>query len=65
MACVLSHDQLFATPWTVTCNAPLSMEFSRRNPGVGCQFLFQGIFLTQELNLCFFRLLYCKWILYC
>ena len=23
-----SHVQLFATPWTVTCQAPLSMEFS-------------------------------------
>ena len=25
----LSHVQLFATPWTVSCQAPLSMEFSR------------------------------------
>ena len=65
MACVLSRDWLFATPWTVTCDAPLSMEFSRRNTGVGCQFVFKGIFLTQELNLRFFRLLYCQWILYC
>ena len=24
----LSHIQLFATPWTVACQAPLSMEFS-------------------------------------
>ena len=24
-----SHVQLFATPWTVACQAPLSMEFSR------------------------------------
>ena len=24
----LSHVQLFATPWTVACQAPLSMEFS-------------------------------------
>ena len=30
--CVLvaSHIQLFATPWTVACQAPLSMEFSRQ-----------------------------------
>ena len=31
--CVLSHFsyvQLFATPWTVTCQAPLSMKFSRQ-----------------------------------
>ena len=26
--CVLSHVQLFATLWTVTCQAPLSMGFS-------------------------------------
>ena len=25
-----SHVQLFATPWTVACQAPLSMEFSRQ-----------------------------------
>ena len=26
----LSHVQLFATPWTVACQAPLSVEFSRQ-----------------------------------
>ena len=26
----LSHVQLFATPWTVACQAPLSMRFSRQ-----------------------------------
>ena len=26
----LSHIQLFSTPWTVACQAPLSMGFSRR-----------------------------------
>ena len=25
-----SHVQLFATPWTITHQAPLSMEFSRQ-----------------------------------
>ena len=25
----LSHVRLFATPWTVACQAPPSMEFSR------------------------------------
>jgi len=32
-ACVLSpfcRVQLFVTPWTVACQAPLSMEFSRQ-----------------------------------
>ena len=27
----LSHVQLFAIPWTVACQAPLSMEFSRQD----------------------------------
>ena len=37
----------FATPWTVTNQAPLSMEFSRQEYWRGCHFLLQGIFLTQ------------------
>ena len=28
--CVLSYVQLFATPWTVACQAPLSLGFSRQ-----------------------------------
>ena len=50
---LLSHIQLFATPWTVARQAPLSMEFSilGQNTGVGCHSLLQGIFLTQGLNL--------------
>ena len=36
-------------------------DFPGKNTRVGCHFLFQGIFLTQELNL---GLLHCKWILY-
>ena len=27
---MLSHVPLFATPWTVTCQAPLSLGFSRQ-----------------------------------
>ena len=27
---LLNHVQLFATPWTVACHAPLSMGFSRQ-----------------------------------
>ena len=38
--CTLSHVQLFATPWTIACQAPLSQEFSRKNTGGGCHFLF-------------------------
>ena len=36
----LSHVQLFATPWTVTRQAPLSMEFSRQE----CHVLWLGHF---------------------
>ena len=52
--CVLScfgHVQLFVTLRTVTHQAPLSMGFSSKNTGVGCQALLQGIFLTQGLKL--------------
>ena len=31
VAQLLSHVHLFATPWTVACQAPLSMEFSRQD----------------------------------
>ena len=27
---MLSHVRLFATPWTVACQAPLAMKFSRQ-----------------------------------
>ena len=48
------------TPWTVVCQAPLCVRFSK-NTGVGCHFLFQGIFPTQGSNPV---LLHCKQILY-
>ena len=57
----VSHVRLFATPWSVTHQDPLSMEFSGKNTGVGCHFLLQGIFLTQGLNP---GLLYWRQILY-
>ena len=36
-------------------------DFLGKNTAVGCHFLLQGIFLTQELNP---GLLHCKWMLY-
>ena len=42
--------QLFATPWTVACQSPLSMEFSSKNTGAGYHFLLQGIFPTQGIE---------------
>ena len=50
--CVLSrvYVQLFVTPWTVACQAPLPMGFSRREHWSGLHFLLQGIFPTQGWN---------------
>ena len=47
---VLSHVQLFATPWTVACKAPLSMEFFRQVYWVGYYCLLHGIFPPQGSN---------------
>ena len=66
-ACVLScfsHVLLLTTLWTVACQAPVSMEFSNKNTGVGCHFLLQGIFLTQGSNPRLLHLLHCRQILY-
>ena len=35
---LLSHVQLFATPWTVACQAPLSMGFLRKEYQSGLPF---------------------------
>ena len=37
------------------------MEFPRKNTGVGCHFLLQGVFPTHEWNL---GLLHCRWVHY-
>ena len=52
---------LFVTPWIVGLQAPLSMEFSSKSPGVGYHALLQGSFLSRS-NL---ALLHCRQILYC
>ena len=46
-----SRVWLFATPWTVAHQAPLSMEFSRQEYWSGLHLLLQEIFLTQGSNL--------------
>ena len=38
------------TPWTVACQVPLSMEFSRQVHWSGLPFHSPGVFLTQGLN---------------
>ena len=46
----LSCVRLFATPWTIAYQAPLSMGFSRQEYRSGCHFLLQGIFPTQGIE---------------
>jgi len=58
---LLSHVQLFETPWTVACQAPLSMNSPNKNLGVVSHSLLQGIFLTQGSNK---SLLHYRWVLY-
>ena len=41
---------LFETQWTVACQAPLSMGFSRQEFWSGLPFPLQGIFPTLGLN---------------
>ena len=54
---VLSRVRLFATPWTVACQALLSMGFPSQEYCMeeGCHFLLQGIFPTQGSKLCLLR----------
>ena len=56
--CVISRVQLFATPWTVTHQAPLSIGFSRQEYWNGLPFPLQEIFLAQGLNSCLVCLLH-------
>ena len=58
---VTQLSQLFATPWTVTCWAPFSMEFSKQEYWSGLPFpssgdlpqqgLIPGLFALQEDSL--------------
>ena len=48
--CMLSCVQLFATARTVADRLICPWYFPGKNTGVGCHFLFQGIFLTQGLK---------------
>ena len=61
--CMLSHFsrvQLFVTPWTVACLAPLSMGFSRQEywSGLSCPSSLVGIVPTKGLNLHLLHLLH-------
>ena len=52
-ACMLSrfsHGQLFATHWTIACQAPLFMSSPGKNTGVDYHALLQRICTTQGSN---------------
>ena len=51
VAVVLIHVRLFATPWTVARQAPLSVGFSRQEYLSGLPFPSLGIVPTQGSNL--------------
>ena len=53
-----SRIQLFLTLWTIACQAPLSMGFSRQEYWSGLPCPPPGIFLMQGLNPCLLRLLH-------
>ena len=48
------HVWLFATPWTVVCQALLSMRFSRQENWSGLPFPIQRIFQTHGSSPCLF-----------
>ena len=51
--CVLSHFsrvQLYVTPWTVACQAPLAMGFSRQEYWSGLPFPFSGDILDPGIQ---------------
>ena len=58
---LLSSVNSFVTPWTVACQAPLSMGFPKQEFWSGLPFPSPGIFLIQGLNLC---PLIDMWVLY-
>ena len=59
-----SHVWLFVTWWTIAHQASLSIGFSSKNTGVGCQALLQEIFPRQWSNQYLLQLLHCRQILY-
>ena len=61
--CVLSHVWLFATPWTVACQAPLSVEFSRQKYWSGSPFPSPGDLLRPR-DWMKLHLLHCRQSLY-
>ena len=60
MLCLVAQSCMtLCNPWTVACQAPLSMGILLAR--MGCHVLVQGIFPTQGTNP---GLLHCRWIIY-
>ena len=55
----LQSCPIFGTPWTVACQAPLSMEFSRQESWSGLPFPSPRAF-TKGSNPCLLHLLHCQ-----
>ena len=54
----LSRVRFFSTPWMLPTRLLCPWDSPGKNTGVGCPFLFQGIFLTQGENLSLLHLLH-------
>ena len=66
-ACVLSHSAVFdslRSHGLKSSRLLSSWDVSGKNTGVGCHFLLQGIFPTQESNCRLLCLLHCRWIFF-
>ena len=63
--CLLSPVWLFVTPWTIVCQASLSMEFSRQEYWSGLAFPAPGDLLKPSDQTCFSCISWIsRWILY-
>ena len=56
----LSRVCVFATPWSIASQTPLSVELSRQEYWMGCRARLQGIFLTQGSNPRLLLFLHCQ-----
>ena len=61
LACLVAQShRIFATLWTIACQASHLQNFSGKHTGVGCHFLLQRIFPTQGSNPHLLCLLHCQ-----
>ena len=64
MLSCFSRVQLFSTLWTVACQVPLSLRFSRQESWSGLPCPSPGIFPTWDQTGICLHLLHCRQILY-